>query len=196
MLEIRIPGQEWWDAEKAEFRYGKPTVLRLEHSLVSLSKWESKWNVPFYQDKPPKTVEQMRDYIRCMPVTQGVDPDVYRRLTRENLDTIYTYMNEPMTATWFRGEPKPNERKEDGTPTKRPPPKRGGKVMTAEVIYARMFAAGIPIECEKWHLNRLMTLIRVCLEEQAPPKKMSRKEVMAQQKELNRKRRTSQSRSA
>lgn len=188
MLKIEVPGRERWDEKNQLFQYDKPVTLRLEHSLVSLSKWESKWNVPFYADQPEKTEEQMRDYIRCMTVDTNVDPEVYRRLTRKELNAIYTYMNAPMTATWFRGEAKPGEKNQNGS--KKPPmQRRGGKVLTAEVLYARMFAAGIPKECEKWHLNRLMTLIRVCQEEQAPPKKMSRKDVLARQREINRQRR-------
>lgn len=191
MLEIEIPGEEWWDERTEMFCYTKPVKLRLEHSLVSLSKWESKWKVPFYAEDKPKTQQMMTDYVRCMTVTQGVDPAVYKRLSRENLNTIYTYMNDPMTATWFAGEPKPGEKIQNGTKRRgrRMPPK---KVMTAEVLYSRMFALNIPMECEKWHLNRLMTLIRVCAEAQNPPRKMSRKEVMNWQRALNEKRKAEQ----
>ena len=198
MLKIEVPGQEWWDEGKAEFCYIEPVTLQLEHSLISLSKWESKWKVPFYGPEP-KTEEQMRDYVRCMTVTKRVDPAVYDRLSRENLDAIHLYMEDPMTATWFTGEPKPsdwNKPAANQNGVKKPPLKRrGGKTMTSEVLYARMFEAGVPLECAKWHLNRLMTLIRVIQEDQTPPKKMSRKEVMARQKALNKQRRgTSQSR--
>ncbi len=190
MLEIKIPGEEWWDERTEMFCYTKPVTLRLEHSLVSLSKWESKWKVPFYEDKP-KTQEMMTDYVRCMTVTQGVDPNIYKRLTGENLNTIYTYMNDPMTATWFAGEPKPGEKIQNRTRQKgiRMPQR---KTMTAEVLYSDMFMLRIPMECEKWHLNRLMTLIRVCSEARTPPKKMSRKDVMSRQKALNEKRKAEQ----
>ena len=185
MLEITIPGEDLWDERREEFIQTKSTTLRLEYSLVSLSKWESKWHIPFFSETEPRSREQMLDLVRCMTVTQGVDPAVYRRLTRENLDTIYRYMEDPMTATWFRGEPKPGEKIQNGA--KKPPSRRRTpqKVLTTEVLYARMFAAGIPLECERWHLNRLMTLIRVCQEEQQPPKKMSRKEALNQRKQLN-----------
>lgn len=187
MLEITIPGEELWDARREEFTSTKAVTLRLEYSLVSLSKWESKWHIPFFADSEGKTTEQMQDFVRCMTVTQGVDPKVYTRLTAENLNAIYQYMEDPMTATWFAGEPKPGEKIQNGSAKPRPkqrPPGRG-KVLTSEVLYSRMFQAGVPIECERWHLNRLMTLIRVCQEEQAPPKKMSKKDALRQRKQLN-----------
>lgn len=122
-----------------------------------------------------------------MTVTQGVDPTVYARLTVENLNAIYRYMEDPMTATWFAGEGRPGEKNQNGTAKRRARrrPPGTGKVLTSEVLYSRMFQAGVPIECERWHLNRLMTLIRVCQEEQAPPRKMSRKDALRQRRELN-----------
>jgi hypothetical protein len=180
MFEITIPGEELWDARRA-------VTLRLEYSLVSLSKWESKWHIPFFDDSMEKTPEQMQDFVRCMTVTQGVDPTVYARLTVENLNAIYRYMEDPMTATWFAGEGRPGEKNQNGTAKRRARrrPPSTGKVLTSEVLYSRMFQAGVPIECERWHLNRLMTLIRVCQEEQAPPRKMSRKDALRQRRELN-----------
>jgi len=187
MFEITIPGEELWDARRAEFTSTKAVTLRLEYSLVSLSKWESKWHIPFFDDSMEKTPEQMQDFVRCMTVTQGVDPTVYARLTVENLNAIYRYMEDPMTATWFAGEGRPGEENQNGTAKRRARrrPPGTGKVLTSEVLYSRMFQAGVPIECERWHLNRLMTLIRVCQEEQAPPRKMSRKDALRQRRELN-----------
>lgn len=187
MFEITIPGEELWDARRAEFTSTKAVTLRLEYSLVSLSKWESKWHIPFFDDSIEKTPEQMQDFVRCMTVTQGVDPTVYARLTVENLNAIYRYMEDPMTATWFAGEGRPDEKNQNGTAKRRARrrPPGTGKVLTSEVLYSRMFQAGVPIECERWHLNRLMTLIRVCQEEQAPPRKMSRKDALRQRRELN-----------
>lgn len=187
MFEITIPGEELWDARRAEFTSTKAVTLRLEYSLVSLSKWESKWHIPFFDDSMEKTPEQMQDFVRCMTVTQGVDPTVYARLTVENLNAIYRYMEDPMTATWFAGEWRPGEKNQNGTAKRRARrrPPGTGKVLTSEVLYSRMFQAGVPIECERWHLNRLMTLIRVCQEEQAPPRKMSRKDALRQRRELN-----------
>lgn len=187
MFEITIPGEELWDARRAEFTSTKAVTLRLEYSLVSLSKWESKWHIPFFDDSMEKTPEQMQDFVRCMTVTQGVDPTVYARLTVENLNAIYRYMEDPMTATWFAGEGRPGEKYQNGTAKRRARrrPPGTGKVLTSEVLYSRMFQAGVSIECERWHLNRLMTLIRVCQEEQAPPRKMSRKDALRQRRELN-----------
>lgn len=187
MFEITIPGEELWDARRAEFTSTKAVTLRLEYSLVSLSKWESKWHIPFFDDSIEKTPEQMQDFVRCMTVTQGVDPTVYARLTVENLNAIYRYMEDPMTATWFAGEGRPGEKNQNGNAKRRARrrPPGTGKVLTSEVLYSRMFQAGVPIECERWHLNRLMTLIRVCQEEQAPPRKMSRKDALRQRRELN-----------
>ena len=187
MFEITIPGEELWDARRAEFTSTKAVTLRLEYSLVSLSKWESKWHIPFFDDSMEKTPEQMQDFVRCMTVTQGVDPTVYARLTVKNLNAIYRYMEDPMTATWFAGEGGPGEKNQNGTAKRRARrrPPGTGKVLTSEVLYSRMFQAGVPIECERWHLNRLMTLIRVCQEEQAPPRKMSRKDALRQRRELN-----------
>lgn len=184
MLKLTVAGEQSWNPRTEEFEYTKPVELRLEHSLLSLAKWESKWHVPFLTSSGNMTREQQLDYIRCMTVTQGTDPAVYRKLTREQLTAINEYMDDPMTATWFAGEPKPNEPKDKRTarPKRRPP--RGGTT-TAEVLYAQMFALGIPKECEKWHLNRLLTLIRVGQEMNAPQKKMSPGERMSQQRALN-----------
>lgn len=113
MFEITIPGEELWDARRAEFTSTKAVTLRLEYSLVSLSKWESKWHIPFFDDSIEKTPEQMQDFVRCMTVTQGVDPTVYARLTVENLNAIYRYMEDPMTATWFAGEGRPGEKNQN-----------------------------------------------------------------------------------
>lgn len=188
MLTIKIPGRQYWNAAKAEFEYDAPTVLKMEHSLFSLSKWECKWHVPFLSDSEARTPEQMLDYYRCMTVTKGVDPAVYKRMTKENVQAIQKYISDPMTATWFKGEAKPNELAA-GAKRPRHGGRRKSQVMTAEVIYAQMFASGVPLDCEKWHLNRLLTLLRVCAESSAPPKKMSRGERMSQQRLLNEQRR-------
>lgn len=186
MLVLKIPARQVWDPNREEFLYIRETTLRLEHSLLSLAKWESKWHIPFFSSSGSMSREQQLDYLRCMTLDKGVDPKVYQFLTREQLNAINTYMDEPMTATWFHGEPKPNEPRD---PAKRPrqkaPPRRSGTVTTAEVLYCQMFQLGISKECEKWHLNRLLTLLRVCSEAQTPPKKMSRGEAMAQQRALN-----------
>lgn len=170
MLKINVPlGPELWDEEKQEFVEPKYQTLNLEHSLVSLSKWESKWNKSFLS-KTEKTHEETIDYIKCMTLTQNVDPEVYSYLTRENIDKINEYIHAPMTATYFSDN-------------------NGGKnsreVTTSELIYYWMISFNIPFECQKWHLNRLLTLIRVCSIKNQPPKKMSKQEIMSQQAALN-----------
>lgn len=171
MLQIVVPGLELYDEEKNEFIPAqKDQVLQLEHSLVSLSKWESKWHKAFLA-KREKTSEEVLDYIRCMTITRNVDPSVYDRLTPENIAQIDKYLEDPMTATYFA---------EDKTK-----PKASREVVTSELIYYWMIAQGIPIECEKWHLARLLTLIRVCNVKNAPPKKMSRKSILSQNAALN-----------
>lgn len=169
MLRITIPACEQWDEAKQEFIYSKERRLQLEHSLVSLSKWESKWKKAFLS-KQEKTTEETIDYVRCMTITQNVDPSVYDRLTRENIIQVNEYISAPMTATTFRDTD----------------PKSGnGEVVTAEVIYYWMIALNIPFECQKWHLNRLLTLVKVCNIKNSPPKKMSKSEVMKQNAALN-----------
>lgn len=175
MLEIIIPEQEIWDDVKEEFVGVKETVLKLEHSLVSLSKWESKWHIPFLDSN--MTFEQTIDYIKCMTLTQNVDPNVYNFLTNENIEKVSAYIQEPMTATWFSN----SNNNRVGTGKK--------DIITAEVIYYWMITLQIPFECRKWHLNKLLTLIRVCNEKNAPKKKMSKNEIINKNRALNEARR-------
>ena len=181
MLKITVPGIEFYDEERDEFITTKDCTLQLEHSLVSVSKWESKWHKSFINGTD-KTNEELIDYIRCMTLTQNVNPIVYKCLTRDNIDQITDYINAPMTATWF------SDRK--GKKTQKLPSRR--RQVTSELIYYWMIVCNIPFECQKWHLNRLMTLIRVCEEENDPPKRskadMSRERAMlnkARRKRLN-----------
>lgn len=169
MLHITIPATELWDEANEEFKTTKEITLQLEHSLVSLSKWESKWCKPFLSDDP-KSDEEILDYIKCMTITQNVDSDVYNYLSPRNKKEIDDYIKAPMTATWFRKDNSKGPNRE---------------VITSEVIYYYMFAFGIPIECQKWHLNRLMTLIRVCDAKNKPPEKMSRNELLSRNAALN-----------
>lgn len=168
MLKIVIPGIELYDEEKEEFITTKPQTLHLEHSLVSLAKWESKWNKPFLT-KDNKTYEEIIDYIRCMTITQNVSEDTYRLLTSENIQQVIEYIELPMTATTFSNQKK--------TPSR--------DVVTAEIIYYWMISLNIPFECQKWHLNRLLTLINVCNIKNQPQKKISRKEIMSRNAALN-----------
>lgn len=174
MLEIVIPEAQFWDEKKEEFVYIKGTKLVLEHSLVSISKWESKWKKPFLQEGN-KTYEETIDYIRCMMITQNVDPNIFRCLTMENIDTIQKYIDSELTATWFSEDTKRNGKKK----------RSNGKQITSELIYYWMIAAGVPMECQKWHLSRLMTLIRVCSEENKEPEKMSKRDIYKQNAALN-----------
>ncbi len=173
MLEIEIKGQEMYDEINGRFISTKDTTLRLEHSLISLSKWESKWHKPFLNNTN-KTEEEMLDYIRCMTITQNIDDDVYYGLSGDNLQAIKEYMENPMTATWFNDKNNPKSRQ---------------KMVTAELIYYWMISLGIPLEWEKRHLNRLLTLIRVCNIENTPKKKMRMKDVYKQNAALNQARR-------
>lgn len=169
MLQITIPNGEMFDERTQEFVTIKGQTISLEHSLMSLAKWEAKWNKPFLR-KEEKTVEETIDYIRSMTLTQNVDPAVYNFLTNDILDQVSKYIEAPMTATWF------NEEKEK---------KKNKEVITAEIIYWWMIALNIPFECQKWHLNRLLTLIRVCSLKNEPPKKMSKRELMNRNRALN-----------
>lgn len=169
MLQISIPAQEYFDERTEEFINVKAYTLQLEHSLISISKWEAKWQKPFL-GKEEKTEEETIDYIRCMTITQNVDPMAYYAIPRDELERIKAYIHAPMTATWFNDH--------DNRPSTR-------KIITSELIYYWMVANSIPFECEKWHFNRLMTLIRICGEKNQPPKKMSkqdRKALMAQRR--------------
>ena len=170
MLTIIVPGSESFDPVTETFFQTKEQKLELEHSLLSIAKWESKWQKPFLDKNTQKTVEESRDYIRCMTITQNVKPEVYLALTNENYQQISDYLEAPMTATWF-------------TDTQNKPPSR--EIITAEVIYYYMVALQIPFTCEKWHFNRLMTLIRVCSEKNKPPKKMSQRAIMSQNQAIN-----------
>lgn len=173
MLHITIPATEMWDPVKEEFSYTKEQTLQLEHSLVSLSRWESKWCKPFLSSE--KNSEETMDYIKCMTITQNVNPDVYHRLTKENIQQINDYIGAPMTATTFSNEKNAKKNKE---------------IVTSELIYYWMISYQIPFECEKWHLNRLITLIRVCGVKNAPPgKKRSQKDLASYYASLNKQRR-------
>lgn len=174
MLELIIDGQEYWNEEQERFIYGKPVTLKLEHSLLSLSNWEQKWCKPFLSSigkQGELTPEQVFDYIKCMTINT-VDDEVYSRLTNENIKEIMSYIESPRSALKYRSE---NSRKGNIQ----------GKLMTNETIYYWMICFGIPFSCEKWHLNHLLSLISWCSEEEKPKKKMSRRDLWAQNSALN-----------
>lgn len=167
-LTIIVPEMELFDQDKEEFIQVKSQKLTLIHSLVSLSKWESKWKKPYLNNK--LTREEQLDYIRCMTTTQNVDPMIYRVLTPEIIDRINDYISDPMTATTINDDQK----------------KTGGSVVvTSELIYYWMSLFNLPVEYEKWHLNRLLTLIQLCEIKSREPKKMSRSEILRKQYALN-----------
>ena len=169
MLQITIPGIELWDESREIFTQTKEQTLQLEHSLVSLSKWESKWGKAFLS-KQEKTYEETIDYIKCVTITQNVDPNVYNHLSKSIIDKITEYIEAPMTATYFSKEQSSGNSREQ---------------VTSELIYYWMIALNIPFECQKWHLNRLLTLIRVCNIKNQPPKKMSKRAIMSRNAALN-----------
>ena len=174
MLQITIPATvlEEFDEEHEEFIYTiveKEQTLQLEHSLVSLSKWESKWCKPFLS-KHEKTTDEILDYIKYMTLNKNVDPNIYNRLTEDNIVAINKYINAPMTATTFVDSKQSRHSRE---------------IITSELIYYWMVSLNIPFECQKWHLNRLLTLVRVCNIKNTPPKKMSKRATASQYAQLN-----------
>jgi len=169
MLELSISDREFYDEKNNEFLYVKPTLLRLEHSLVSVSKWESEWKVPFLTQKD-KTLEQTESYVRCMTVNQNVDPMVYRCLTQQHIKAINEYISDEKTATTF------NDRNKG---------RINRQVITSELIYFWMAQYNIPMECQKWHLSRLLTLIRIASIKNAPEEKMSKNAILSQNRALN-----------
>lgn len=176
MLILTVPGGEFWDHKHMTFSQTKEVTLQLEHSLISLSEWEAKWKKPFLSIKSGLTPDEFIDYVRCMTVTKNVDPEVYTRINQELADKIIAYIDDSMTATWFA---------EDSVSGAKP---RHRETITAEVIYYQMIALNIPFECRKWHLNKLLTLIRVCSIKSQPEKKMSKAEIMKRNRALNAKR--------
>lgn len=173
MLEIVVPEAEYFNEATSEFIKTSKCVLSLEHSLVSISKWEASHCKPFF-GREEKTEKDIRDYVKCMTLNKGVDDKVYDCLSVDNIKAIRDYIDAPMTATTFSN-------------MQNTPPSR--QVITSEVIYWSMIENGIPFECQKWHINRLLTLIRVCTIKNSPQKKMSKSEIWAMNSKLNASRR-------
>ena len=174
MLRLTIPSRELWDESNEMFVHTKPVDIVLEHSLISLSKWESEYKKPFLT-KASKTRKETLDYIRFMTLTQNVPSSVYDQMTNTTIDEVEAYIDDPMTATFFVSSP-------GSTPHSR-------EIITAELIYYWMIAFQIPFDRERWHLNRLLTLIRVCNVKNQNPKKRSKGEVLKQNRSLNEARR-------
>lgn len=173
MLIIKLPEQEFFDQSTSEFLSCKACTLKLEHSLISISKWEEKWKKPFLTDKE-KTPAEFIDYIRCMTINQDVPEEAYALLGHENVKKIEAYIQDPATATTVIDLRKSNGKKSE--------------IPTSELIYYWMISNGIPFECEKWRLNRLLTLIKVC-NAKGNPQQMSRQEIYAMNNALNNSRR-------
>lgn len=168
-ISIVVPAAELFDSKTGEFIETKETTLNLEHSLISISKWESKWHKP-YLSTDEKTKEEALDYIRCMTLNGGVDQNVYKALTNKNADDISNYINDPMTATTIKRDNK----------------RSSGEIVTSELIYYWMTELNIPFEpCQKWHLSRLLMLIEVCSIKKTPAKKMTKAEILRQNHAIN-----------
>lgn len=182
MLELIIPKSEQYDESRNLFIYTEERTIKLEHSLYSLSLWESKWKVPFVENGKVgnKTGAQILDYIKFMTINREEIPDdTYSFITGEMFNEIKKYVEDPMTATTFS-----NRR---GTSNNHVA--RNAQFITSELIYSFMFSLNIPIECEHWNLNRLLVLIRCCEENNRAPEKMSQREVVDYHRMLNQMRR-------
>lgn len=169
MLEITITGREFWDSSKEEFVYFEGISLRLEHSLISVSKWEAKYKRSFIADGP-NTANEIIDYVKFMSLDKIKDERSLSLLTENDFEKILAYINDSMTATKI---------------TNNAPSKKGGHKLTSEEIYYYMTALNIPFSCEKWHLNRLLTLIDIASLKNAPPKKMGKGDILRQNAALN-----------
>lgn len=178
MLEIIVPAvTDAFDPSTEEFINTKETKLQLEHSLISLKKWEQKYNKPFLNNKE-KTYEETIDYIKCMTLNKGVEPDVYRVIGADLIRKVIEYIEAPMTATWFNEEE-----------LKKVLIGRNGEVITAEIIYYWMVTLNIPVEFEKWHLNQLITLVKVINVKNSKQKKVDKREAARMRAKLNAQRR-------
>lgn len=177
MLTLTLHGKQSWDDAKEEFVYEDVIELELEHSLVSLSKWEAIWEKPFLAPGE-KTTEETLGYVETMCLTPNIPPEVFQLLTNDHLRQVNDYINAKMSATWFTELPGGAK-----TPAKR-------DIITAEVLYYWIFSAQIDICVENWHINRLFTLLKVFNEKNAPPKKMRKGDAAAQRRMLNAQRKT------
>lgn len=175
MLELVVPGVEFYDERTNTFLLTDDTTIVMEHSLLSISKWESKYHRSFMNDGP-KNEEEIAYYFRCMTINKNVDPCIFSAIRGDLRQQVFEYMNDKMTATTF---------------SDRDDKKRNREIITSEVIYSWMVSLNIPFECEKWHINRLMVLVKKCSLDNAGDNKMSRKDILTQNRILNEARRKS-----
>ena len=180
-LTLKVQTSEGWDSKQEKFIKPIEQTICLEHSLVSLSKWESKYKKPYLKDDENKTYEEIIDYIKCMTITQNVNDDLYALLSAKDLEKINAYISDPMTATWFNDNTQYSSQKQQV--------KKRREQITSELIYYWMISYNSPKECEKWHLNRLLTLIRIFSikesEQNGKSNKMSKRDIIAQNRALN-----------
>lgn len=173
MLKLIVPGDEFFNEETEEFTTQGDFELELEHSLISLSKWESKHQKPFLASSD-KTPEEILSYIECMILTPIYPEGLIQRFGNIQFSQVNEYIESKESATTFGDMPERKGR---------------GEVITSELIYYWMVAFTIPFECETWHLNRLFALIRICNLKNSKPQKMSKSEIAARNRELNAQRR-------
>ena len=169
MLVIVVDGEEFFDEHTSEFTSVPNVTLEMEHSLVSLSKWESKFKKPFLGPSE-KTLEETMGYIEAMVVSNNCDASVLNRMNSSHFDQINNYIASTESATTFNTMPKT---------------KGSTEIITSELVYYWLIAFNIPFECENWHLNRLFSLIQICNIKNSNPKKMSRNEIATRNRALN-----------
>lgn len=181
MITITVdpgPRLEYWDKEKEEFvvieELDKPYTLNLEHSLISVSLWESRWHIPFISKDGRHTPEQTLDYIKCMTITKNVPDKVYPRIKASDIEKISDYINDPMIAPVYRASNKK---------------KNKGQVVTSITVYGWMTSLQIPWEAQKWHFNRLLELVEEVNSNNTPPEKMSKKDILDRNRKINEERR-------
>lgn len=171
MLRLTIPGTELYDEKTNTFIQVPDQVLMLEHSLLSISKWESIWKKPFFESFEKATSNEILSYIECMTINKNVNPFTYSIISQKEIDTIVSYMNDPMTATWFVETDDKNQ--------------KTSQAVTSELLYYWMISFNIPVDFEKWHVNRLTTLIRVFTAKNSPKKKKSKRDMIRERSKLN-----------
>jgi hypothetical protein len=163
-----------WDEETETFVEHIVSSIDFEHSLASMSKWESKWEQAFL-GRTEKTAEQVYDYLSMMCLTPGVTREQILGLSQENFTQINEYIESQQTATKFAEQPN----------------RRGsGEQITSDLVYYWMVAFRIPWEAQYWHLNKLLALVRICNAKQSgKTQKVPRHDTAQRNRDLNAERR-------